>query len=403
MKRLRRAVLPPVLAGLVLATVASPVLNTATAEAADPVTPGPQLTRSFVDPTAQGFGTVAVGQRVYVAPYAKADYGLINRISIGNDANIQDSVLLSALKGPITIGNQAILAHNSAVLSRSMVGVGGTCPLAAASCASFVGFNAVIDGAIIERDAMVQAMARVAPGVRIPSGRKVQPGRYVQTQAQVSAKTDPMTAADRDFMHGVIEVNTEFAEAYSKLAAVNPFAVRGVSVSPVTRHNPGGTPTFAGWPITFPATWFRVIGDVRFGQTKAQVDLRVAPEVSLRADEGNPFTVASVEKIRANATIHALEESDVILGSRQTLGQHSVIHGGGPRGAESTRAGNDFELGRLAVFFRSQAGANVTVGDKSLVQQTSLPSGTNLPRCTILVAGVTSPHEWCDVDFPGVE
>jgi hypothetical protein len=52
------------------------------------------------------------------------------------------------------------------------------------------------------------------------------------------------------------------------------------------------------------------------------------------------------------------------------------------------------------VFFRSRADDNVTVGDKSLVQQAKLASGTTIAPCTVRVGAATSPVEWCDVPFP---
>ena len=70
---------------------------------------------------------------------------------------------------------------------------------------------------MIEKDAMVLHLARVAPHIRIPSGRKVLPGKLIDTQAEVATKTAPLAEADRAFMDGVIHVNVELAKGYTEL------------------------------------------------------------------------------------------------------------------------------------------------------------------------------------------
>lgn len=370
--------------------------------------PGDQV--SFVDPTADGFGDVQMGDLVYVAPFAQAaiesddddDDRRGPSIVIGDESNVQDNVLLDARSGQIRVGEQAILAHNAAVVGESEVGETGVCPDAAPTCPSFVGFNSVVDGAVIEKDAMVQAMGRVAPGVRIPSGRKVLPGRYVRSQAEVSADTEPVTSADRTFMAGVIEVNTEFAVAYSELETERRSNVRGVNVNPMTTFNDRDRPTLGGRETVDPKFRNRIIGDVRTDDSLRRLDRVLDSRISLRADEGDPFPVGTVDQIESQFTVHALESAEVVLGNRQRLGEHSVVHGGGPRGPESTRTGDKFTLGDLSVFFRAQAGNDVRIGDKSLVQGVSLPSGTTVGDCTVVTASGTSPLEWCRVPFPSV-
>src|SRR5207248_9898435 len=87
------------------------------------------------------------------------------------------NVTITAGAGGVTIGDQAILAHNATVLGNAVIGSPGGAP-------SFVGFNTVIDGATVEAGAMVNSLARVAPGIVIHAGKQVMPGKFVQTQAQ---------------------------------------------------------------------------------------------------------------------------------------------------------------------------------------------------------------------------
>lgn len=101
--------------------------------------------------------------------------------------------MIDASDGSVYIGDQVIFAHGATIKSNSEIGVQGTCPDGSIHCPSFVGSNTEVDGAIIEKDAMVQLMSRVAPGVVIPSGRKVLQGKNIENAAQVREKTLPVT------------------------------------------------------------------------------------------------------------------------------------------------------------------------------------------------------------------
>ena len=113
-------------------------------------------------------------------------------IHVGNESNVQDHVELSALNGGITIGRRAILAHGATVKGPAQVGQTGTCPVRTTSiCPSFAGFNVVIAGAVVQKDAKASAPARVGPGVTIPSGRKVPSGANVTSSVEVAAGENP--------------------------------------------------------------------------------------------------------------------------------------------------------------------------------------------------------------------
>ena len=383
-----------------------------------------QAGTTFVDPTATGFENVELGELDYVAPFAVAqtgEGGEGSSTTIANESSVQDSVFLDATPGPIHIGDEVTLAHGAAVVGPASIGEEGSCPpdetgRISASCPSFVGFNAVVDGATIAKDAMVIHLARVAPGITIPSGCMVLPGQYITSQEQVGAppacntpNTAPVTAADRAFMAGVIEVNTEFAVAYSELEAEDPSNVRGINFNPETTFNDRDLPTFAGVPTRDPSFRNRIIGDVRLADTKAAASAKMGNKISLRADEGDPFRVGIIRRTAGDDdaargmadrhTQHALESTQIVLGNKGKYGFHSLVHGG-PADYNPTQTGRNFTLGELAVFFRSRAGDNVTVGEKSLVQQAKLASGTTIPPCTVRVGAATSPVEWCDVPFP---
>ncbi len=185
---------------------------------------------NFTDATATitNKENVTLGHLVFIGPFAtlKAGADQEHAIEIGSESNVQDRVTLDAAKGKIKLGEQVILAHGATVKGSASIGEKGSCPKGKV-CPSFVSFNAEVDGATIEKDAMVSALARVAPGVTIPSGRSVLPGKNVATQAEVESKTAAVTEADREFMHGVIEVNVAFARGYTKMAAEDASYVRG--------------------------------------------------------------------------------------------------------------------------------------------------------------------------------
>lgn len=377
--------------GLVAGVLLCVAVGTAATASAD--SGGP----TFVDPTA----TVASPSRVhlghldFIGPFARLLAG-IGEINIGDESNVQDSVVIDATGKSVRLGHQVILAHGAEVRGGSTIGTGGTCPESAPVCPSFVGFNAQVDGGTVDLDAMVSTLSRVGPGVRIPSGRKTLPGVNVVAQAQVAAKTAAVTQADRLFMAGVIEVNVAFAEEYTQLQSENPQNVRGINVDPGgTAFNPNpDLPTLAGQPTRLISAPGRIIGDVRMADSLATVLRRVTYGSSLRADEGEPFVVGTISSMGANTTFHALEHSHIHLGNSAIYGIHSLVHGGPAFGA-TTESGNGLRLGDSAVLFQSHVGNGVTIGRRSLVQASDLPDGTVVPANRVVVGGVTvGTVEW---------
>lgn len=354
------------------------------------------VAQSFVDPTVTMYGAadIHLGEEVFVGPFARLlTAGATRSIHVGNESNIQDSVVVDATRGPVTLGEMAILAHGSSAKSGAEIGGQGTCPGAAAHCPSFVGFNSEVDGAVVDKDAMVLHLARVGPGVHIPSGRKVSSGRNITSQQDVMAKTEPVTEADRLFMAGVVEVNVAFAHGYAQLQAEDPNNVRGID------YDPGGTPfnpvrnlpTLAGVPTRDPGARTRIIGDVRLADPLSAGRTALS---SLRADEGEPFIVGSIAFMGSNSTFHALEHTGMNLGANGFYGTHSLVHGG-PAFDATTRTGTGLRLGSSAVLFQSHAGNQVTIGDRSLVHASDLPSGTVVPSRVVVVGGaVVGTVEW---------
>jgi carbonic anhydrase/acetyltransferase-like protein (isoleucine patch superfamily) len=354
---------------------------------------------SFTDPTAliMNQGNVHVGSDVYIAPFAFVD-GRSGPITIGDRSNVQDNVMLVPGAVGIVVGDQVILAHNATVTGNAHLGATGGTP-------AFVGFNAVVDGATIEPDAMVNSLARVGPGVTLHGGKKVLPGKFVQTQAQADdpalGKVALVTDADRAFMNGVIHVNTDFAEGYARLARrKHGQAVRGINV------NPGGSdfnsrsvaPTLAGVRTVNPGFKDRIIGKVQLADTLAQLARALGARDSIRADEGFPFKIGHISKWLDRVTVHALEETNIQIGPGSKFGFHAVIHGGpddGNHPHDRTRIGKKVSVGDFGIIFRSTVGDGSKIGNRALVDGSQLAPGTVVPDGAIIVNNVNlGTIEW---------
>lgn len=363
----------------------------------------PAHAQTFVDPTATFIYPehVTLGNLVYVGPFATLRAGAEGEeefIVVGGESNIQDNVTVSARGGEVALGEMVILAHGSTVRGPATIGETGVCPPEEDICPSFVGFNAEVEGAVIEKDAMVGHLARVAPGVVIPSGRKVLPGKNVASQDEVEAKTALVTEGDRAFMHGVIEVNVAFAEQYHELA-VDPTNVTGINYNPGhTEFNPDRhLPTLAEEETRDPDFRNRIIGDVRLADDWDALNKAMEQEISLRADEGTPFEIGTIGKMYDNVTMHALEETHLHLGDHGRYGYRSIVHGGPssfPLGNEeehnATVTGDNVKIGTKAVFFRSRIGADSKIGSRSLLQQVDCPAGTKIESRRIVIGDGTN-------------
>ncbi|WP_432524428.1 acetyltransferase [Kineococcus sp. SYSU DK006] len=385
---------------------------------------------SFVDPTAQVRhpGSVDLAERVYVGPFAQLLSGRRAGIGIGAESNVQDSVRVEALvhrRGAeeralaaaglrptdgVRTGERVILAHGSAVRGPARIGVGEAAP---EDSGVFVSFGALVDGAVLERDTGLSALSRVGPGVVLRSGTLVLPGKDVRTQAEADdpalGKVRPLVEADRLFNAAVVEVNVGLAREYARLAAEEPDAVRGINVDPggnvfdASRDAPAVESALCTGPeVRDPGFRNRVIGDVCFEDDLRSLSQRMGSRISLRADEGGPFSVGTVRSMGNGTIFHALEGSDLSIGNRVTYGQRVVVHGGGRPAVDPTTGvaapttiGNDVVLEDESVVFRSLVRNGAVVGERSLVVGSELAVGQVVPDRTVYANdAVFGPVEW---------
>ncbi|MET0863147.1 MAG: acetyltransferase [Nakamurella sp.] len=386
-------------------------------------------TEPFVDPTAQvSAHGVELGEHDYVGPFARLRATGPAKIIIGPESNAQDNVDVLAVVhrswaqwrqiaaiglhpgSGIVTGERVIIAHGSSVRGPAMLGVGAATP---EDSGVFISFGAQVDGAILERDTGLSALSRVGPGIRLKSGLMVLPGKNVTRQREADdpglGKVRPVVEADRLFNAGVVEVNVGLAREYNKLQDEDPTAVHGMNVDPGGNvFNPGRDAPMvdsagcAGTEVRDPAFVNRIIGAVCFEDSLRQLQRRLGNEISLRADEGGPFSVGTIAAMDDGVIFHALEGADLTLGNRIRYGEDVIVHGGErpvdpatglPRG--ETVIGNDVRLGNGAVVFRSLIRNGAAIGHRSAVVGSELAIGQRIPPRTIyLNNAVFGAVEW---------
>jgi phenylacetic acid degradation protein len=114
---------------------------------------------AFVHPTAVLIGDVIIGPRCYVGPVAslRGDFG---RLILGEGANIQDTCVMHGFPNTDTVVEENGHIGHGAVLHGCRIGRN-----------VLVGINAVImDGAQIDENSIVAAMAFIKAQTRIPPG-----------------------------------------------------------------------------------------------------------------------------------------------------------------------------------------------------------------------------------------
>src|SRR5215203_1585635 len=117
---------------------------------------------AYVFDTATVIGTVILGARVSIWPYATLR-GDNEPIVIGDDSNVQECSVLHTDPGvPLTVGRHVTIGHQ-AMLHGCTIGDG-----------SLIGIQAVIlNGAVIGRNCLIGAGALVTEGKQIPDGSLV--------------------------------------------------------------------------------------------------------------------------------------------------------------------------------------------------------------------------------------
>ncbi|WP_426446081.1 hypothetical protein ACP26L_21060 [Paenibacillus sp. S-38] len=395
---------------VLLCSAAGTGAGNAMAPAADPA--------AFVDPTAElpKPGELELSSRVYVAPFARLTAGAGHRIRIGDRANVQDNAVLDARHGDIVLGERAIVAHGAQIRSAqpahiaaesqrpeySNPGIGEFESFMAAhpgqlswgAVPAFIGFNAVVDGAVITDGSMVMHLAKVSPGITLKSGLKVKEGKWLRTQEEADdpalGKVEYIQTGDIEFMIDVVEVNKELAAGYSQLARENASFVRGINYNPgkIPGNEHRTLPAVGGVRTQQPDTGtyrYRIIGNVQIADLTG-----IRDGVSLRADEGPLIRIGAQARFLGSNTFHALKSTHISAGNRVVLEPGALVHGGKDKqlkGETWTEIGDGSVIGAGSVVFRSRLGKGVRVGAGSLVMDSVIPDGAVIPDGEIWIGG----------------
>lgn len=166
---------------------------------------------AYVHHQAAVIGRVLLGDHVHIAAGSsvRADEG--SPFFIGDNTNIQDGVVLHALKDKyvfvgrerwaIFIGHNVSIAHDALVHGPCYIGD-----------ETFVGFKAVVHDSVVGSRCFI-GIGAVVVGVEIPEGRFVPHGRIIDTQEAVKAL--PLISEKQiEFNEDVVSVNRGLAAAY---------------------------------------------------------------------------------------------------------------------------------------------------------------------------------------------
>lgn len=184
----------------------------------------PHIDRTaYVHPLAAVIGAAYIGRRVMVAPCAsvRADEG--QPIWVGDEANVQDGVVLHALetwdrvspvegnlvehkgrKFAIHIGERVSLAHQAQIHGPAKVGDD-----------TFIGMQSLVFKSEVGSGCVVEPKCLLL-GVTVADGRYVPAGSIITDQAD--ADELPVITDDYAFKslnEGVVHVNTHLADAYN--------------------------------------------------------------------------------------------------------------------------------------------------------------------------------------------
>jgi carbon dioxide concentrating mechanism protein CcmM len=127
-----------------------------------------------------------------------------------------------------------------------------------------------------------------------------------------------------------------------------------------------------------------IIGDVRIGE-----NVMIAPGISIRADEGNPFSIGANTNIQDGAVIHGLEQGRVTgddgkpysvwIGSNSSITHMALIHG-------PAYVGNDCFIGFRSTVFNAKVGHGCVVMMHALIQDVEIPPGKYVPSGAIITS-----------------
>ncbi|MBT9318028.1 ribulose bisphosphate carboxylase small subunit [Leptothoe spongobia] len=125
-----------------------------------------------------------------------------------------------------------------------------------------------------------------------------------------------------------------------------------------------------------------LIGDVQLGE-----NVIVAPNTSIRADEGAPFYIGANTNIQDGVVIHGLEQGRILgddqkaysvwIGHDTCITHMALIHG-------PAYVGNECFIGFRSTVFNAQVGYGCIVMMHALIQDVEIPAGKYVPSGAVI-------------------
>jgi len=329
------------------------------------IAPGsPVVNGSFVNPLVEYYGEIEIGQRSYIAGNTILYAAEGQRVSLGNENNVQDNVYILANDTYTVFSDRVSVAHQ-AIIEDSEIGD-----------FTFFGFKSRTRNAVIGEGAMIMHGTTVE-GVTIPPNVITPVGVQILTQADADA-LPTLEEANEEFKNEVQGVNLEFVTGYTQMyEELGRSALERVGPNPLTSWNPAYVEPTLGDGVTL-AELVRIVGDVRLGAESS-----VGQRTAIRADEGSPITIGRRARIESRTTFHALKGSSVSVGDNVIIGDGNVIHG-------PVTIGDNFRSEDDVVVFQATVESNVTVRQGALIVGAfTVREGTLVPEFSV----VTSQEE----------
>ena len=327
---------------------------------------------SYVSPLTETFGDVYIGQENFIAASSviRAAPGL--QVELGDEATVQDNIIVRARNESVIIGDQSNLGHH-AIVRDSKVGD-----------SAYIGYNTEVSDSQIGNGALIYHGARVE-GVEIPDNRYVAAGEVVADQATADAlPTIEEVGVDEYYQEALLDIHRELTQGYIELYETEGYdAVIDVGVNPKTSFNPEQIEPQIDESVELDE-FVRIVGDVRLGENSS-----VGRRTAIRADEGTPIVIGSGASIDDRVTFHAVKGTEIRIGEFLVTDDDAVLHG-------PLEMGDRVFVGENAAVFRARLGNDVRIGEGAIIVGPEAPGEKiplEIPDGTLIPAGAVVTSE----------
>jgi carbon dioxide concentrating mechanism protein CcmM len=326
---------------------------------------------SWVSPLTEVFGDVLIGRDNFVGPSSVIRAAPDLRVELGDEATVQDNIIVRALNENVIIGDQSNLGHH-AIVRDSKIGD-----------LVYIGYNTEVNDSQVGNNSLIYHGARVE-GVEIPDNSYVGAGEVITDQATADdLPTIKETGVDEYYQEALLDVHKELTQGYIELYETEGYeAVINTGVNPKTSWNQEQVEPQIGENAQLDE-FVRIVGDVRLGDNSS-----VGRRTAIRADEGTPIIIGPGAAIDDRVTFHAVKGSDIRIGKFLVVDDDAVLHG-------PLEMGDRNFVGENAAVFRVRLGDDVRVGERAIVVgpdapgnkiALEIPDGTLIPADAVVTS-----------------